>query len=180
MDRIPEISLSRWHDLGHTLGGSFTARASGLLDPEFALLGPDGREFGRLSPHGPSAAGFRSRDYPAVLESSGGLYRMLADGGEVLVTATTSGRPNGELEISCGGRAYGARVNLLRNLAVASYPDGGSAVRLSGGMTGRSYKAVSSTKDGCALPIGILLLWYVAANRRRAYRMGSPTGGGRM
>lgn len=180
MDRIPGTALSQWHDLGEALGGSFTARASGLLDPEFALLGPDGREFARLHPRGPSVAEFRSGDYSAVLESSGGLYQMLADGGEVLVTASTNGHPNGELVISCGGRTYGARVSLLRNLAAASYPGGGNAVRLFGGMAGRSYKAISSAEDDCALPIGLLLLWYVATNRRRAYRMGSPTGGVRM
>lgn len=180
MDRIPGTALSPWHDLQQALGGSFTARASGLLAPEFDLLGPDGQKFGQLHLRGLWAAVFRSGNYSAALECSEGLYRMVASSGEVVVAATTNGRPNGELEISCGGRTYGAWVNLLRNLAIASYPDGGRAVRLSGGLTGRSYEAVSSTEDGCTLPIGILLLWYVAANRRRAYRMGSPTGGGRM
>lgn len=180
MDRIPETALSRWYDLQKALGGSFTARARGLLAPEFVFLGPDGQEFGRLRLRGPRDAEFRSGDYSATLESSEGLYRMVASSGEAVVAATTNGRPNGELEISCSSRTYGARVNLLRNLATASYPDGGRAVRLSGGLTGRSYEAFSSTEDGCALPIGILLLWYVATNRRRAYRIGSPAGGGRM
>ena len=182
MHRIPGTALSLWYDLQQVLGGSFTARASGLLTPEFALFSPDGQEFGRLRLRGPWAAEFRSGDYSAVLESSDGLYRMVVSSGEavVVVAATTNGRPNGELETSCGGRTYGARVNLLRNLAIASYSDGGGAVRLSGGPTGRSYEAVFSTGDGCTLPIGILLLWYVAANRRRAYRIGSPAGGGRM
>lgn len=180
MDRIPGIALSRWYDLQKVLRGSFTAYARGLLIPEFHLLGPDGQEFGRLRLRGPQAAEFRSGDYSAALESSEGLYRMVASSGDTVVAATTGGHPNGDLKISCGGGTYGARINLLRNLAIASYPEGGRAVRLSGGLTGRSYEAVSSTEDGCTLPIGVLLLWYVAANRRHAYRMGSPTGGGRM
>lgn len=180
MHRIPGTTLSRWYDLQQVLGGSFTARASGLLAPEFALFGSDGQEFGRLRLLEPWAAEFRSGHYSAALKSSEGLYQMVASSGETVVVATTNGRPNGELETSCGGRTYGARVNLLRNLTIASYPDGGRVVCLSGGLTGRSYEAIFSTENGCTLPIGILLLWYVAANRRRAYRIGSPAGGGRM
>lgn len=102
-------------------------------------------------------------------------------GGEVL-TANASRRSTGELEIYREGQtyAYAARVSLLRNLAIASYPDGERTIRLSGGLTGRSYDALFDDGDGGALPVAIFLLWYLAANRRRAYRMGRPAGGEKM
>lgn len=102
---------------------------------------------------------------------------MVADGEEVL-TARLKGRSIGELEISCYGQTYEARINLFRNHAVASYPGGERAVRLSGGLTGRNYEALFATADGCALPVAVFLLWHTVTNRRRAYRMGSLTGGG--
>ncbi len=100
-------------------------------------------------------------------------------GGEVL-TANTRRRLTGELEICCEGQTYGARTSLLRNLAIALYPGGERAVRLSGSLTGRSYDALFAADDGGALPVAIFLLWYLAANRRRAYRMGRPAGGEKM
>jgi hypothetical protein len=81
MHRIPGTALSRWYDLQQVLGGSFTARASGLLTPEFALFGSDGQEFGRLRLLGPWAAEFRSGNYSAALKLSEGLYRMVASSG---------------------------------------------------------------------------------------------------
>ena len=181
MDRAPGTAFFP-NDLQQTLGGSFTARSRGLLASEFALLGPGGRELGRLRLRGPSAAEFESGDHTAALETSRGGYRMVVshpDAGEIL-TAAPEERGTGGLRISCGTRTYGARVSLFRNLAAASYPDGGRAARLSGGLLGRSYTALFAAEDGCALPMAIFLLWYLAANRRRAYRMGSPTGGGTM
>jgi hypothetical protein len=98
---------------------------------------------------------------------------MVADGEEVLV-ATSKGRSASELEISCGGQSYEAQADLLRDLAVASYLESGErAVRLSGGLLGRGYEALLATGDGGALLVAIFLLWYVAANRRRAYRKGA-------
>ncbi len=97
--------------------------------------------------------------------------------GEVL-TANARRRSTGELEIYCGRQTYGARASLLRNLAFASYPGGKKAVRLSGSLTGRSYDALFADDDGGALPVAIFLLWYLAANRRRAYRMERPAAGG--
>ena len=100
-------------------------------------------------------------------------YRMVADGEEVLV-ATPKGRSAGELEISCGGQSYEAQADLLRNLAVASYLESGErAVRL----LGRGYEALLATGDGQALLVAIFLLWYVAANRRQAYRKGALARG---
>ena len=102
---------------------------------------------------------------------------MVADGEEVLV-ATPKGRSAGELEISCGGHSYEAQADLLRNLAVASYLESGErAVRLSGGLLGRGYEALLATGDGWALLVAVFLLWYVAENRRRAYRKGTLVRG---
>ena len=102
---------------------------------------------------------------------------MVADGEEVLV-ATPKVRSTSEFEISCGGQSYEARTDLLRNLAVASYRESGErAVRLLGGLFGRDYKTLLTTEDGCALSVAVFLLWYVAANHRRAYRKGSLVRG---
>ncbi len=101
---------------------------------------------------------------------------MIASGEEVLVAGPKE-RSIDELEISCGGRKYEARIGLLRNLAVAHHvPDGQRAARLSGGLMGRSYEALFAAEDECAL--AVFLLWHVAANRRRAYQAGSLTRGG--
>ncbi len=175
-------AFPRSYNLQKALGGSFTARLHGLLLTRFILLGPDGWEFGRLHMHGPSLARFESGAYSATLETSGGRYRMLDScpgGGEVL-TANTRRHSTGELEIYCEGQTYGARARLLRNLAIALYPGGERAIRLSGSLTGRSYNASFVDDDGGALPVAIFLLWYLAANRRRAYRMGRMVGGEKM
>src|SRR5918997_6708477 len=161
------------HDfLRQAPGGPFTARARGLLAAKFLLLDPKGREFGRLRMRGASGAELRLGECVAKFERSERGYRMLADGEEVLV-ATPKGKSTGELEVSCGGQRYEAQPDLLRNLAAASYPESGErAVRLSGGLLGRGYEALLASEDGCALPVAVFLLWYVAANRRRAYRKG--------
>ncbi len=102
---------------------------------------------------------------------------MIASGEEVLVAGPIE-RSINELEISCGGRNYEARISFLRNLAVAHHlPDGRRAARLSGGLMGRSYEVLFAAEDECALPVAVFLLWHVAANRRRAYRAGSLARG---
>ena len=116
----------------------------------------------------------------ARLERSDRRYRMVDDDEEVLV-ATPKGRSASELEVSCGDQRYEARADLLRNLAVASYRESSErAVRLSGGLLGRDYEILIAAGDGCALPVAVFLLWYVAANRRRAYRKGSLARGAAM
>ena len=102
----------------------------------------------------------------------------MAAGDEEVLIAGPKGRSINELEVFCEKETYEARINLLRNLVVASYPSGESAVRLSGSLTGRSYKARFAAEDGCALPIAVFLLWHIVTNRRRAYRMRSPRRGG--
>ena len=165
-----------WYDLQQNLGGSFTARARGLPAAKFALRGPKGENLGQLRLRGPSLAEFESGDHAATLKRSGRSYRIIADGEEVL-SATPKGRSIEELEISCGGRTYEAKASFFRNLAVASYPGGERVVRLSGGLTSRSYEVLFAAEDACALPVTVFLLWHVASNRRRAYRMESLTRG---
>ncbi len=146
-------------------GGSFTAR--GLLATEFSLLSREGEETGRLRLRGVWEAEFRSGGYVATFEASGKRYRMVVNGEEALV-AGTKGQSLDELEVSCGGQTYEARIGFFHNLALASYPSGERAVRLSGGLTGRSYKAFFAAEDRCALPVAIFLLWHLAANTIQA------------
>jgi hypothetical protein len=179
MNRTPRGTSSWGYDLWRSLGGSFTARARGLLAAEFALLGPGAEEFGCLRLSGISSAEFRSGSYTATFEASGRRYRLVADGEEVLAAGPKE-RSIDELEISCGDQSYEARVSFFRNRAVASRPGGESVACLSGGLTGRSYQVFFATEDGCAFPIAVFLLWHVVANRRRAYRAGGPARGGVM
>jgi hypothetical protein len=176
MSRAPRGTESRFpHDLlRQAPGDSFTARARGLFKLEFILLDPNGQEFGRLHLRGASGAELRLGDRVVTFETPGRGYRMLVDGKEVLVAAP-KGRFGGELQVSCGGQSYEAQTDLLRNLALASYREGGErALRLSGGLLGREYEALLTPEDRCAFPIAVFLLWYVVANRRRAYQNGIP------
>src|ERR687897_2398528 len=166
MSRAPRVA-SPLDLLRQAPGGSFTARARGLLKLEFILLNPNGREFGRLQLRGASGAELWLGDRVVTFETSGRGHRMVVDGKEVLVAAP-KGRPGGELQVSCGGQSYEARTDLLRNLAVASYRESGErALRLSGDLLGRDYEALLTTGDRCAFPVAAFLLWHVASNRRR-------------
>ena len=177
MDSTPRTASSWWYDLQQSLGDSFTARGRGLLRAKFDLLDSEGKKFGRLQLRGPLIAEFESGDQAASLERMGESYRMVAEGEEVL-TAAPKERSIDELEISCSGQTYETRVSFFRNLAVASYQRGGGrAVHVSGSLVGRSYQVLLAPDDGCALPAAVFLLWHVAVNRRRAYRMGNPMEG---
>ncbi len=180
MDSAPRTASLWWYDLQQSLKGSFTARAHGLrLTTKFALLNSEGKSFGRLQLRGLSIAEFESEGCVAVLTQAEGSYQMIAEGEEVL-NAVPKRQSIDELEISCGGRTYEARVSFFRNVAVASYTRGGGrVVYVSGGLVGRSYQVLFAP-DGRALPAAVFLLWHIAANRRRAYRMGSPRGRGAM
>ena len=151
MSRAPRAASP--HDLlRQAPGGSFTARARGLLKLEFILLNPNGREFGRLQLRGASGAELWLGDRVVTFETSGRGHRMVVDGKEVLVAAP-KGRPGGELQVSCGGQSYEARTDLLRNLAVASYREGGEkALRLSGGLLGRHYEALPHPRRQIRFP----------------------------
>ena len=93
-------------------------------------------------------------------------------GGEEVLVAGSKGYSVNELKILCGDQNYEAQVSLFSNRAVASYPEGGTTVRLSGGLAGRSYETVFAVEDQCTLPIALFLLWHAVANRRRSYRVG--------
>ena len=176
MNSAPRTASLWWYDLQQSLKGLFTARAHGLLTTKFALLNSEGKNFGQLQLRGLSIAEFESEGRAATLTWTEGNYRMASEGEEVL-TAVPKGQSIDELEISCGGRTYEVRVSFFRNVAVASYTRGGGrAVHVSGGLVGRSYQILFTPDDGGALPAAVFLLWHVAANRRRAYRMGSPRG----
>jgi hypothetical protein len=180
MNSARKTASSWWYDLQHNLGGSFTALARGLLTTKFALLDSGGKKFGQLQLRGLSAAEFESGGRTATSTQTEGSYRMVAQGEEVLIAAP-KGQSIDELEISCGGQTYEARVSFFRNLAVASYGKGGGrVVSVSGSLMGRSYQLLFSPDDRCALPAAIFLLWHIAANRRRAYRLGSPMRRGAM
>src|SRR5215210_4548425 len=100
MSRAPRAASP--HDLLRQVpGGSFTARARGLLKPEFILLDPNGREFGWLQLRGASGAELRLGDRVVAFETSGRSYRMVADGEEVLVAAPKR-RTGGKFEVSFG------------------------------------------------------------------------------
>src|SRR5215207_2091448 len=120
MGRAPRTAFS-WNLLQEELEGSFTAHALSLLSTKFAILGPEGREFGLLQLRGLSVAEFESGDYTAALKRSGRSYQMVA-GGEQVLAAVPKGRSIDELEISCGGQTYEAKASFIRNLAIASCP----------------------------------------------------------
>jgi hypothetical protein len=171
----PPRATSSWELLRRNLGGSFTAR--GLLTTEFTLLGPEGKEFGRLRLGGSSGAELRSGNHVATFEASESRYRMVVGGSEVL-TAGPKGLSIDKLEVYCDGQTYEAQVSFFRNFAVASHPGGARAVRVSGDLTGRNYEVLFAAEDGGALPVAVFLLWHVATNRRRAFRAGSVARGG--
>ncbi len=162
--------------LWRNLDGSFTARARGLLPLEFILLSSAGEEFGWLRLRGGPGAELRAGGYLVAFEASERRYRMVVNGEEVLA-AGPKRRSLDELEVSCSSRTYQAWASFFRNRAIASYPGNEPVVRLSGGLTGRSYEALFNAEDRCALPIALFLLWHTAANRRRAFRIGPLAGG---
>ena len=155
--------------LRRSFRGSFNAYAHDLFATEFILVDQDREEYGRLRLGGTHEAKFTSKERVSALEASGGRYRMVLDGEEVL--AADKVLFGNQLEISCDDRTYKAQVSLFRNLAVASRPGGKWVVNLSGGLVGRSYRVLFDAEDTCAFSVAIFLLWYVIANRHRAYRM---------
>jgi hypothetical protein len=180
MGDAPRTAFSPWYDLQRSLEGSFTARAHGVLTTEFTLLDSEGTKFGQLQLRGLSAAEFESGGRTAALTQTERSYRMTFDGEEVLAAAPKE-QSIDDLEISYGSQAYEAHVSFFRNVAVALHGrGGGKAVQVSGRLVGRSYQVLFDPDDGCTLPTAVFLLWHVAANRRRAYLMGSPMWRGAM
>jgi hypothetical protein len=160
--------LTPWRKLGETLEGSFAAHARGLLASEFAILGREGEEVGRLEIHGVEGAELGAWYLEARIERSvlSG-YTMLTDGAEIL-TAEPLGAWDAP-EIKCLDRLYQGRLSLLRNTARAGPARERATVHITGGLTNRYYEAVFDAGDAGSLPVGFFLLYLTVALRRKAY-----------
>jgi hypothetical protein len=157
-------TLAPWMKLRERLAGYFAAR--GLLTPEYVLTSRTGEGFGRLRVHGTEGAELETESTRAEIEHTArSRYRMLTGGAQTLVAEGSAHA----LEVRCENRVYGARLNLLRNTAVARHPGGGEAARISGGLTNRSYEAVFDAEDEGSLPVAVFLLYYTIALRRRVF-----------
>jgi hypothetical protein len=159
-----------WRRLGETLEGSFAARARGLLAPEFAILGKEGEEIGRLEIHGVEGAELGAGNLEARIERSASSgYTMLTDGAEILAA-----EPLGAWsapEIVCLDSLYRGRLSLLRNKAEAGPAGKRATVRITGGLTHRKYEAVFDAGDEGSLPVALFLLYLTVALRRKAYNV---------
>ena len=164
-------TLTPWRRLGETLEGSFAARASGLLASDFAILGREGQEIGRLEIHGAGGAELEAGYLEARIEHSAiSGYTMLTDGAEIL-TAEGLGAWNAH-EIKCLDRLYQGRLSLLRNMAEAGPAGERVTVRITGGLTNRNYEGVFDAGDEGSLPVAFFLLYLTVALRRKAYLTG--------
>ncbi len=174
MSRAPRTSpTATWDQLQRDLRGRFRARARGLTGGEFSLLAPDGEEFGRLRMRPPFGAGFEAGESETEITREGDMgsrYRMTTDGAVVLIAGPEE--RDGGFGIFCGGKTYEAHYKLLRNSATARHVDaevGDAAVRLEGGLVGRSYRATFPENDGAALAVAVFLLYRNAALRRETF-----------
>lgn len=172
MSRTPRTSpTAAWDRLLSGLGGRFRARARGLTGGEFSLHAPDGEEFGRLRMRPPFGAGFEAGASRTEITREGDMgsrYRMTTDDAVVLIAGPEE--RDGGFRIFCGGKTYGASYKLLRNTATARPADAGdAAVRLEGGLAGRSYEATFPKDDGAALAVAVFLLYRNAALRRETF-----------
>jgi hypothetical protein len=158
--------LTSWRRLGKTLEGFFAARARGLLASDFAILGREDEEIGRLEIDGAEGAELGVEYLEARIERSvlSG-YTMLTDDAEIL-TAKPLGTWNAP-EIKCLDRLYQGRLSLLRNTAEAGPAGERATVSITGGLTNRNYEAVFD--DEGSLPVAFFLLYLTVALRRKAY-----------
>ena len=171
MRPVPEDpTLAPWRELGERLAGYFAARSRGLLASEFALSDRSGEGFGRLRVHGLEGARLEAGGTRAEIERTAG-YHMLTGGAETLVAEPARG--SGALEVRCGSRTYEARLDLLRNTAVAHSPANREVARIKGGLTNRSYEAAFDAGDEGALPLALFLLYHTVALRRRVFLAGA-------
>jgi hypothetical protein len=165
-------TLTPWRRLGETLEGSFAARERGLLASEFAILGREGEEVGRLEIHGDKGAELGAGYLEAQIERSPlSGFTMLTDGAEIL-TAEPLGAWNAP-EIKCLHRLYQGRLSLLRNTARAGPAGEKATVSITGGLTNRTYEAVFDAGGEGSLPVAIFLLYLTVALRRKAYLTGT-------
>jgi hypothetical protein len=176
MESVPvDLTLAPWRVLRERFAGYFAARAQGLLASEFVLSNRSGEEIGRLRVHGPGGAELEVGSTRVKIERTArSRYRVLTGDAETLV-AEFSGSSSA-LSVRCGNRTYGARLNLLRNTAVARSSGDEEAARIAGGLTNRSYEAVFDAGDEGSLPVAAFLLYYTVVLRRRAFLAGAKGG----
>lgn len=172
VDHRNDNPASSWEALARTLGGSFTARARGLVSPRLDLLTPDNELFGSLSTDSSGATRLRAGDLEAEIRQPEVAGYVMTGGGTEILTAEPTGNP-ALLGLRSGTRRYEASISLLRNRATATSSAGNETARLSGGMTNRRYRATFDSQDPAALPIAVLLLHHTFALRSRAFRTGS-------
>ncbi len=174
MEPVPvDFTSAPWRELREHLAGYFAAQAQGLLGSEFVLSSRSGEEFGRLRVHGLGGAELETRGTRAKIERTArSRYRILTGDAETLV-AESARSTSSVLKIMCANRTYEARLNLLRNTAVACSSGGEEAARIAGGLTNRSYEAVFDVEDEGSLPVAVFLLYHTVALRRRAFLAGT-------
>jgi hypothetical protein len=165
-------TLAPWRELQESLAGYFAARARGLLGSDLVLSSRSGEEFGRLRVRGSRSAELETGSMRTEIEHTArSRYRMLTGDTEILV-AEPARSTSGVLKIRHGSRSYEARLDLLRNTAVAR-SSGEQAARISGGLTNRRYEAIFDAGDDGSLPVAIFLLYHTVALRRRAFLAGA-------
>lgn len=165
-------NLTAWERLARGLGGSFAARARGVVTPELILLTQQGEPFGRLTAGEDGKTRLQAGDLAAWIEALPGATYAMTTGDEETLTVETTGSAT-DLILRSGDRAYEAHVSLLRNSAVARLSGGGESARVSGGLTNRRYRTVFDPQDPASLPVAVFLLLHTFALRRGAYRAGS-------
>jgi hypothetical protein len=165
MQRDPEP----WREPSEILAGHLTARASGLLASEFALLDGEGAQIGRLEIHGPAGADLRVGHAEARIgPASRSNYTMMSSGAEILTSTGDATSP----AITYLNHPYEARLSLLRNTAEAGPKEQTTTIRIKGGLTNRNYEASFEPGDEGSLPVALFLLYRLVALRRGAYRTG--------
>ena len=164
-------AASSWEDLARALGGSFIARARGLVSPELALFTPQNEPFGDLLTDAAGGTRFRAGDLEAEIREDESHRYVMTTGGTQTLTAESAGSPT-LLNLRSGDRLYEARISLLRNRATAKSSTGNETARLSGGLTNRRYRATFDPQDPTSLPIAILLLHQTVKLRSKAYLTG--------
>ena len=169
VDHHRDNAASSWEDLAWTLGGSFAARARGLISPEMILLTPDGEPFGRLTADEAGGTRLQTGDLAARIEPRTNTTYTMTTGGDETLTAENAGSAT-TLILRSGDRAYEASISLLRNSAVARSSAGKEAARISGGLTNRRYRAAFDPQDPASLPVTIFLLYRAFALRSSAFR----------
>ena len=159
----------RWETLARVLGGTFSARARGLISPELILLTAADEPFGALTMDGEGSTHLRAGDLSARIESRPGApHRMTTAGGETLTAEPTGSATH--LKLRSTGRTYEASLSLLRNRATAGSSTDNEAARVSGGLTNRRYRAAFDPGDPTSLPVAIFLLNHLFNLRTRAYQ----------